>query len=103
MSLIQREKMYTYKQAASILGYTYEHICRLVNAGKFGRKFPTGYEITQADIDKFKRTKPGPRPGLPSGKILRKMMRDGMTSTELSIKYKVTKDAVFKRIARARK
>ena len=98
------KKKFTYKQAAIILGYTYEHVRGLVKNGKLGRKFLTGYKITQDDLDSYKRPKMGPPSGttgkLPNGKVLQKMKEGAWTTEEIAHIYGVTPDAVFKRIAR---
>lgn len=60
-------KTYTYKEAADILGYTYEHIVALVQDNKLGRKLKPCYEITQDDIDNYERPKRG-RPSINNSK-----------------------------------
>jgi len=47
------EKYYTYSEAAEALGISYRLVQRYVAQGRLGTKLPSGYIITQKDIDEF--------------------------------------------------
>lgn len=104
-------KKFTYKEAALLLGYTHRYVRTLVEKGKLGWKFTepgAGYEITQDDIDGYEHPVMGRPSGignskLPSGQFLRQMMNGAWTAKELAKLYDVTTNAVFKRIAKAKR